>query len=217
MEWESTGLFATPLIKIKIGDVAFVREFFFKNVVNRSEKNSNIEGLPEENRLDHFNNRSSVFNQYEELLWLKEKLESAATFAYQDLLNYKKSGPMNLTNAWFNLAQKGANQGKHSHANALLSGTLYLQTDEHSVINFYHPQTNSSMHAELHDRVDDSSANKFGLRYHHPMVMVKVNEGDCLLWPSYLMHGYENNQTENRLSLSFNLMPQYLNTIYQVS
>jgi len=205
MKWNSMGLFASPLIKIEIENTAIVTDFFDDNIVS-----SEREGL-----LRHYHSTQNVFELYRELEGLKKSLESAGTFAYRELLNYKKSGEMKITNAWFNQCQVGGSQQKHSHANSLLSGTLYLRTDQNTNIAFYHPLTTDSLHAELFDE-PDSSANAYGLNYHIKEVVVKVAQGECLFWPSQLRHGYVNNQTPKRLSLSFNMMPQVLNTTYQV-
>jgi len=177
------------------------------------KNNENSEGGQ---RLSHFNNDFDVFGQYPELTWLKEEIEKSADFVYQKLLNYKQSGAMKVSSAWFNLAQVGAAQTRHAHANSLLSGTLYLNTDVNTSITFYHPRSAGSPYPELFDQAVQSR-NEYGLRYHFDKVEVTVKQGECLFWPSQLLHGYENNKTPNRLSFSFNLMPERMNSVYQVS
>lgn len=210
MEWNASGLFASPLIRITIDDFSQAKALFFSKI--HCEESVKKQGYSKD--ISHYHSFENVFDCYPELAGLREKLEEAGTFAYRDLLNYKRSGPMRITNAWFNLCQPGGFQEKHSHANNLLSATLYLNTDQHTELQFYHPLSTDSLHPELYDEVD-TSANEYGLRYHHREVTVAVNDGDCLFWPSQLRHGYRNNRTPNRLSLSFNLMPEKLNTTYQ--
>ncbi len=214
MEWNSKGLFATPLIRISINDIEWVKDFFYQNIHSNEEtatKNSNNATVA---KLKHYHSFENVFTLYDGLEPLRKKIEEAGTFAYQSLLNYTHSGPMKITNAWFNLCNVGGSQIKHSHANNLLSGTLYLHTDQHSNIEFYHPLTTDSLHAELYDE-PDYSPNDYGLKYHLREIKIPVNTGDCLFWPSQLRHGYKNNLTPQRLSLSFNMMPSQLNTTYQ--
>ena len=216
MNWESIGLFPIPLFKIKVNGIEHCKRYFYQHIHQQSQVAENIEGLANTNPLNHYGNSVSVFNQFPELRDIRRQIEEGGSFVYNELMHYKKSGKMNTVNAWFNLAELGASQGAHTHANCRLCGTLYLHTDDYSTIHFYHPQTTSSGHAELYDHPDGDSKNDYGLTYHHPQVAVKVNVGDCLFWPPYLKHGYENNKTPERLSLSFNLMPSHLNTIYQV-
>ena len=165
--------------------------------------------------LSHYHSRENVFDLFPSLAPVQASIEQAGSFAYQQLLNYRKSGDMRINGAWFNLCQQGGTQIKHSHANSLLSGTLYLHTDQHTEITFYHPLTADPLHAELHDEPDQVE-NEFGLNFHVREVTVAVSAGDCLFWPSQLRHGYKNNKTKDRLSLSFNMMPSHLNAIYQL-
>lgn len=204
MNWKSLGLFATPLINIQLENAEKAKAFFYEKI----HKNTG------NHKLVHFHSAQNVFDIYPELSWLKRDIENAANFAYQELLNYKHSGPMQITSAWFNLCDVGGNQIKHSHANNLLSGTFYLNADENSELEFYHPLSGDSLHPELYDE-PAQSANNFGLKYHFREVNVAVKTGDCLFWPSQLRHGYKNNKTPQRLTLSFNLMPEKLNTTYQ--
>lgn len=205
MKWNSLGLFATPLIKMPIEEYELAKDFFYRRLYNKDTDKG----------LSHYHSFENVFDIYDELNQVRENIEESATFAYQKLLNYKKSGPMKITSAWFNLCQIGASQNKHSHANSLISGTLYLHADKHSEIVFHHPLSTDSLHPELYDE-PDLSRNEFGLKYHFKETAVAVSSGDCLFWPSQLRHGYSNNKTPNRLTLSFNLMPTRLNTTYQL-
>lgn len=211
--WESLGLFSVPLIKLKIDGIEQVRELFFSKVKTQSDALKNNED--NSNILSHYHNDSDIFASYPELAWLKKSIEESADFVYHDLLNHKQSGPMKLVSAWFNLAQVGASQAKHAHANSLLSGTLYLNTDKDTSITFYHPLTTGSLHNELYDQAVQKR-NEYGLQYHFTQVEIGVKQGECLFWPSRLMHGYNNNATTDRLSFSFNLMPERLNAVYQL-
>ena len=199
------GLFPTPLIKIDLQDNEKAKRFFYE-VVAVSEN------LPA--GLTHYHSGENVFDLYSELVWLKVNLLEAGRFAYQELLNHKRFGSMTITNAWFNLCEVGGSQLAHTHANNLLSGTYYLNTDADSEIEFHHPLSTSALHPELFDE-PDGRVNTHGLCYHKRKVGVSVASGDCLFWPSQIKHGYTNNRTPERLSLSFNMMPTILNTTYQ--
>lgn len=204
MQWQSLNLFPSPVIKIPINEFEKAKGYFYEHIYQGGDSS-----------LSHYFSGDNVFKRHPDLTDVAQAIEQAGSFAYQQLLNYKQSGAMKITGAWLNLCQQGGAQMKHSHANSLLSGTLYLNTDENSEITFYHPLSTDSMHAELHDE-PDLSHNEFGLKYHYREVSVAVRQGDCLFWPSQLRHGYTNNRTQDRLSLSFNLMPSHLNSVYQL-
>jgi ectoine hydroxylase-related dioxygenase (phytanoyl-CoA dioxygenase family) len=38
---------------------------------------------------------------------------------------------------------------------------------------------------------------------------MNYNEGDVLFWQSHLIHGYSGNNSNDRISISFNIMPKY--------
>ena len=42
--------------------------------------------------------------------------------------------------------------------------------------------------------------------------IVWPEKGECLFWQSHLTHGYTDNKADNRISISFNLMPTVVNT-----
>ena len=200
------GLFPNPLVKVDLAGSEAVKDFFYKEVAG---------GRSMESALQHFHSGENVFSVYPGLKELQLRIEQAGKFVYQDLLNHRVDGGMSIITAWFNICQPGGSQAAHSHANCLLSGTFYLHADEASTINFYHPLGASSMHPELFDEPDQRE-NTFQLNFHKQQVAVPVKAGDCLFWPSQLRHGYHNNQTPDRLSLSFNMMPSKLNATYQL-
>lgn len=212
MQWQAAALFATPVFKLAMNDADRAKSFFDDQIRDQPLDTAR----DKQGALTHFHSRSNVFEVYKELAWLGEQLEKAGNLVYRDLMNYKKSGPMRITNAWFNLCGVGGNQPTHNHVNCLLCGTFYLHADAETKIIFHHPQKNPSYHAELFDSPDDSD-NAHGLRFHLRESQIDVKTGDCLFWPSALKHGYSNNKTPNRLSLSFNMMPEKLNVDYQLS
>ena len=206
MKWSSIGLFPNPLIKVDVAGCESTK-IFFHDVVAKDNRATA--------KLRHFHSGENVFTLYPELIDLKLRIEEAGCFVYQQLLNHRVDGGMSISSAWFNICQPGGTQVAHSHSNCMLSGTYYLHTDEASEIEFYHPLSATSMHPELFDEPDNRE-NAFDLNFHKQRVAVPVMAGDCLFWPSQLRHGYQNNRTPDRLSLSFNMMPTKFNATYQV-
>lgn len=211
MEWQAASFFATPVFKLRLPDTERAVAFFEDTLQDQvSEDETYVQG-----ELSHYHSRSNVFKAYPELDWLREQLESAGTLVYQDLMNYRKSGPMRMTNAWFNLCGLGGTQPMHNHVNCLLCGTYYLRADNNTKLQFEHPLANTSSHAELYDKPDEAP-NPHGLKFHQRHAQVGLQTGDCLFWPSHIKHGYTANKTPGRLTLSFNMMPETLNVDYQV-
>lgn len=210
MPWEAATLFATPVFKFSMGDMTRLSQFFRETIQADAGDERDAQG-----GLSHYFSRHNVFEKYPELATLQSQLLQMANFTYRDLMHYQKSGDMNFTNAWFNLCDIGGRQPAHNHVNCLLCGTLYLEADENTHLDFYHPLNNSSSHSELYDRAADDLPNAHGLKFHKREARIFVKAGDCLFWPSWLKHGYPSNQTAGRLSLSFNMMPDKLNVDYQ--
>ena len=211
MQWQAAAFFATPVFKLSLQGADKAAAFFDEGLrtgVSPDEKD--VQG-----KLSHYHSRSNVFKAFRELDWLSEQLEHAGNFVYQELMNYKKSGPMKITNAWYNLCQTGGAQPMHNHVNCLLCGTFYLRADENTKLQFEHPLANSSSHPELYDS-PSTEPNAHGLKFHQRRAQVGLQTGDCLFWPAHVKHGYTANQTPDRLTLSFNMMPDTLNVDYQV-
>ena len=210
MKHKCFALFPQPLTCIENVDIEGVGEFFDEVV----KKNETPEKDPTLSGPKHYHNDRNVLEMYSELHPLRDRIVEAASFAYRDVMNF--SDGVRLTNAWFNECPKGHWQKTHNHANCTLSGTLYLRTGEDSKIEFFNmfSQSNDLMPCIL-DHPDGDRENEFGYQFHANMVTIPVKNGDCLFWPSYLNHGYPANQTEGRLSLSFNFLPVSLNSLYQ--
>ncbi len=210
MQWEAASLFATPVFKFSMGDMQNLVKFFHETIKNDVGDERDAQGA-----LSHYFSRFNVFEKYAEFSSLQSKLSQMGGFVYRDLMHYQKSGDLYFTNAWLNLCEIGGSQPAHNHVNCLLCGTLYLHADENTHLNFYHPLNNSSFHSELYDRAADDVPNAHGLKFHRREAKISVKSGDCLFWPSWLKHGYSDNKTAGRLSLSFNMMPDKLNVDYQ--
>jgi len=214
MQHETVGLFAQPITKVNL-NVTGIAEFFDNHVRGNSEtKNKiNIESISNSG-LRHYHNDDNVFEVYPELKDLGDRILNAANFVYQEVLNHNTT--LRITNAWFNECDIGSEQFTHNHCNCIISGTLYLRTDENTSINFKSPFTNTDFAPSLVDYPDVKKPNKYGYNYHFLHVTVSPSDGDCLFWGSHINHGYPLNKTPGRLSLSFNMVPTTFNCTYKV-
>jgi uncharacterized protein (TIGR02466 family) len=104
-----------------------------------------------------------------------------------------------VTGCWATVLAPGAGHRAHHHPNNYLSGAYYLRTPSAAdAINFHDPRAQTGI---IRPPVLELSAENTD------QVVVRVNEGTLLLFPSYLEHSVDPNpSTEERISLSFNLM-----------
>lgn len=101
-----------------------------------------------------------------------------------------------LHNSWANIQYPGDAIRKHSHNFAKISGVLYLNTDEKSSkLYFYNPNLLVVNHE--YDFLNNSN-------FEYYSIVPKNNQ--LILFPGWLQHGtdYERNESNERISLSFN-------------
>lgn len=212
MKHHTLPLFALPVTRVDI-DCDGICEFF-DTVVRPSGGKQNTDGTTAyRQRLTHYHNDKNVFEIYGELKDLEDQILEASNFVYHDVMNHDSK--LRITNAWFNECDVGGRQYMHNHCNSVLSGTLYLRTDEKTHLQFQSPYGINEFGNLLLDEVNTRRQNRFGYAHHFKTITYKVYSGACLFWPSHLKHGYGENFTPRRLSLSFNLLPENFNCIYQ--
>jgi uncharacterized protein (TIGR02466 family) len=102
-------------------------------------------------------------------------------------------------NSWINFQNKGSKLEKHTHPLSVISGAIYLNVDEDSSkICFYNPNP-----------FIDFSPIKECTEYTYKHITITPNNGDMILFPSWLLHGSneEVNYTSERVVVSFNTSP----------
>lgn len=104
-----------------------------------------------------------------------------------------------ITACWATINPTGAAHGVHSHPNNFLSGVYYVQTQTGAnTINFHDPRIQAGIIRP--PVIELAAANT-------DQVVVQVNNGTLLFFPSYLQHSVNSNKShEERISLSFNIM-----------
>ncbi len=117
------------------------------------------------------------------------------------ILKFLKIGydDFEITGCWANINPSGASQRMHSHPNNYLSGIYYVQTQARAdTINFHDPRAQTGI---IRPPVTELTADN------PDQVVVKVDSGTLLVFPSYLQHSVEsNNSDRERISISFNIM-----------
>lgn len=98
-----------------------------------------------------------------------------------------------LTQSWVNMTPQGGAHHQHNHPNALLSGVLYIATDQDS-ITFVQPE-----------RKLFSIPPAINNNYNAEKCSFKPSPNEIIVFPSYLFHQVETKQSEGeRISLAFN-------------
>ena len=107
-----------------------------------------------------------------------------------------------VTDSWINISDKGGYQYPHHHANSYLSAIYYVNFDmaRDHVPTYFTRDTNFINAPALNfitGKITDYNQNN----------EVLSNEGELIIFPSQLNHGYNENNGDNRISLSMNFMP----------
>ena len=114
--------------------------------------------------------------------------------------------PWSIKEIWVNVLEPGGRQAVHTHANSFISGVVYLTRS--------HPSANIVFHKSLggSDFIfsNHNKNAKVGPYNGSKWMMPALSAGDLVLFPSYLLHEVPLNQGEQRISISFNAIPERL-------
>ena len=150
------------------------------------------------NALHSFSNNSYIFNG--KLKKLKEFCEEHIKIYVKEIINPKEELDFYITQSWLNITKPGESHQDHSHANSIISGAFYIETDVGQTINCYDPnQREKKGSITIHPQEIANFWNADTITF-----IVKKNM--LLLFPSWLKHGVKPNeqQTKDVISISFN-------------
>jgi uncharacterized protein (TIGR02466 family) len=107
---------------------------------------------------------------------------------------------------WTNMLENGGSQALHAHANSFISGVYYL-TPSHPACKtvFLRPPGGADWSFRHHTRTAAMGPYNAG-KY----ILPSAEPGDLVLFPSYLYHEVPRNQGEQRITASFNAIPDSL-------
>lgn len=102
-----------------------------------------------------------------------------------------------ISMSWFNVLQKGQSVNLHRHEVSILSAAYYVKSDKDSAgLNFRSPIDPYRMHEFFVQNTE----------YNVKNVEVPCEKGALYLFPSWLEHYTNQNQTDKRITISFNTM-----------
>ena len=109
-----------------------------------------------------------------------------------------------ITDSWFNISNTGGFQHQHYHANSYISGVYYVNFDGekgHCPTSFTKDERTFMPHSPVLNilKTKNTEFNQNDVIY--------AKEGELILFPSHTTHGYRENEGNNRVTISMNIMP----------
>jgi len=124
------------------------------------------------------------------------------------LTSRSKADDWNIVSGWSNIQKpQGKGFGFHNHIDSFVSGVLYLKGSKMSISFRDEPRSAS--------KFNTSGAN-YEIVVRHTWnkdIILSVNVGDLLIFPSYILHEPNTNESEEyRVSIAYNFMPSRTNS-----
>jgi hypothetical protein len=216
-----TAMFAMPLVK----DDGFAYHSELKEVIASIIKGRECtsEDFYLSGIQNYFNSSAqTLFDlspEYDILVELEQYCLKELNYCMSNVLYKENEDGGIITDSWVNLTSSNrAWQLWHSHANSYLSATYYVNYDKEKHQNLMfdgQPTADSRQHLLLNDisGLEDNSLGKYCKRFYTP----DINEGDFIMWPSHILHGYGDGHSlrtyePGRCSISMNYLPQKISS-----
>ena len=192
VQYETYGLFMTPVTKYDMTDFVVPILNWMKNedFVDHDRQTicHNVQQVGPTNKI------------LEDLPDLKAELLTAVRKANEGGMSYASN--FAISDCYVEVAHPGAIYAPHEHSNCLFSGTLFINYEPEQ-LSFMKFKRNvmSQMFPIMMLPFEQMTA--FNLQE----ATIPYANGDCIIYPSNLTHGYESNPTDNRITLTFNVIP----------
>ena len=139
--------------------------------------------------------------EQEEFATIKTKIEDEISYYVYDTLKVSRTMQFYLTNSWVVKHEKGDESQLHRHDNSLLSGVVYIKTNEATGAIVFDSGSPSNIFPPV-IRLEYSQLNLINA----PSWVHQPFDNDILIFPSHVLHKVEKNTSEEtRYSLAFNL------------
>ena len=115
---------------------------------------------------------------------------------------------LEFANAWININNKGGYNETHTHPGALISGAFYVKVPETGDCGSITFHKNAMEAYVTHSLGLAEDLSKAEAPHTHATWTYPPKEGRLILFPAWVTHGVRENETEeDRISISFNLVP----------
>ena len=189
-EYNITPLFSVPLFSTEIKDIT-------KEELDHV-KQADYKRFPVDNG---FGSVSKYLLDQKPFESLKQKIDQVVKTYLYDILHVNKNHKFEMTESWSVKHVKGDESGSHRHANSMLSGVLYLQTDEHSGDIWFHKDPNTTT---LFTPTVDVSFDQTNI-FNSQIWAVKPKSNTLILFPSTIFHSVMPNESDiERYCVAFN-------------
>ena len=194
---ELIPLFPTTVVKVSLGRYFTKKEhqFFTSHIPMWKDEQGGM--------FNHQSKDRYLFDSHVDILGdIKKDCEHFLKQYMEEIegVNTNLTG-IRITQSWLNKNKPSEQHYPHSHSNSYLSGVLYLKCLPNDCINF-----NNRMRG-LYNNIEFPTPKYTG--WNANIVKVDVEEGILILFPSYMLHYVDVNDTEDkeRMSLAFNTFP----------
>lgn len=192
VDFETYGLFMIPVTKYNCSDLVddvlkWARnQDFVKH--DRNAISHNIQQIGETNQI------------LQDLPHVKSALLNVARKHNETGLNYASN--FEISDCYLEVAHQGAIYAPHEHSNCLFSGTFFISYDKeaHSYLKFKRNTISNTYPIMM---LPYSTMTAFNLQE----ATIPYAAGDVVIYPSNLTHGFDSNPTDNRIALTFNVIP----------
>ena len=120
-----------------------------------------------------------------------------------------------LTESWLNISSKGGYQNIHNHSNSIISGTLYLKSEEN-----HPPLTFRKQKMEFEPFISLTEHYKKGNPNTAHELSFPCTQDTMLVFNSYLYHGHSESQVDSeRVGLAWNGLVNFIEenkTLYRI-
>ena len=180
------GLFPTPVYKTKLNREFSKKEILFidKNKLDTHKNEGNLTS-----------NNNYILNK-KEFKNLKKELNLVVKDYFNKIILPRDTIMPCITQSWLNYTKVDQYHHKHRHPNSLISGVLYINSNEKfDKINFFNEKYNAIT----------IEAKEWNI-WNSPSWWFPVKTKDIILFPSSLTHMVETKKGDNtRISLAFNV------------
>lgn len=202
------SLFPTPVVTFNYENHSEFKKIILEYCENNKEE---VQISQYGKELKHFKNTSdsNLLNDIKNHTSFEDFILKCAKHFIVDIIG-NQVDELIVTDCWLNICGNGGYQPFHNHGNSYISGTYYLNYDpkKHSNLRFNSPFKFKDPGVQFMLLNND----KYTQFNSEDVTCNFINEGMLVLWPSNLVHGYYDNNGEDRISISMNIMPKRIET-----